>query len=109
VSQIDLAEQEARLALQRLPENVASSVRGAVAGFSLEQQREHEANKIYYEKLLAQLKHLTELSANGCCPSRREPNFSKQLAIYLIALILITTHQENCFCPLGILSYPGMS
>ena len=79
ISQIKLAQEEARLALQNLPENVASSVRGAVTGFSLEQKCEHEANKVYQDKLLAQLAYLTELSASGCRPSRRQSNFGEYM------------------------------
>jgi hypothetical protein len=78
VSQIEQAQEEAQLAVQNLPENVASSVQGAVAGFSLEQKQEREANKVYQDKLFAQPKYLTELSASGCRPSRRRPNFGEQ-------------------------------
>jgi hypothetical protein len=58
---------------------VASSVRGAITNFSLEQKCEHEVNKVYREKLSAQLHYFTELSASGCRPPRRQPNFGKQM------------------------------
>lgn len=69
VSQIEQAEEEAQLTLQNLPDHVARSFWGAVAGFSLEQKHECEASKAYQDKLLAQLQYLTMLSASSCQPS----------------------------------------
>jgi hypothetical protein len=42
-----------------------------VAALSLEQERECEANKLYQEKMLAQIEYLT---ATGSRPSCRTPN-----------------------------------
>ena len=102
VSQIEQAQEEARLALQNLPDNVASSVRGAITNFSLEQKREHKVNKVYREKLSTQLHHFAELSASSCRPSRCcQPNFGKQtmyIAIQTSNLMSLHSLSTTTFC-----------
>jgi hypothetical protein len=66
-SQIELAEEGAHLALKNFPENIAFTVRSAVAALSLEQKREREATKSHQDKM-------QYLTATGSRPSRSAPN-----------------------------------
>ena len=111
VSQIEQAQEEARLTLQNLPENVACSIRGAVAGFSLEQKCEREANKAYQDQLLAQLQYLTQLSASGCRLSRRQPAIETLDLTKLCSLSSAPFSATHCssslFSHVLFLSHPG--